>query len=222
MAKISRAFLEFKRNQAGFCDVTLAEFRNRILPLRTAKIWTKAQCEYALELADRGAAPALRQLCASGPGHAWCDITFAGAPGRARGAPMSRDELTKRLATFVRSSEADSWPPDRYRELLAYFDSNATIAQLSERKSGEAPAAPAPASLAPTAETGIPASDDFAAAYRSAPLAYKRVVRESLEKAACAAEARSLGAGSRRAPGRPIAPGRPAASGPELKSGTPA
>ncbi len=177
-AGLIKAYRQFKRDSRGWGVPTFADFRARLWPLRRRREWADADMTYVLELQQAGADAALRALFRAGAGAATA-AKLLGEPGASEVAHLARDVLERELTALIRSCARSVWKRGDFEAYLTYLDSERTVADLGRDASARA------------AELGerAPKQDRFAENFRGAHAEYKRVVRESLARAADAASA---------------------------------
>ena len=179
---VIKRYCGFKSALCGFTEVTFADFRHRVLPLRAKRVWDKDMVDYATTLLDSGAGHALQGLC----GFRHPAAAQVLGPAELKADPMTKAELDNHMCALVKSCRAAGWGAETYIAFAAYLNSDAV----------QAPAAPAPG---PPQEEKTPAlceatpappgKDRFAAMYRAASPAFRRTVVEHLAIAAATASA---------------------------------
>jgi len=165
-------FRRFRSDAPFYEPLSLAEFRDKILPLRHSTAWSATEQAYAARLVTLGGGFALQRLC--GRRHA-----CATALGAFQPEPTTRVMFDGMMTQWLTSCKNAGWRPDDYASYVAYLDSGLSLAEwVNKIKAAEGlPIAP----VAPT--VGAPVSEDtFAIQYRAASPGYQRAVREYIER----------------------------------------
>jgi hypothetical protein len=175
---VAKQFQAFKANASGWAEITLAQFRE-LQSMRKKKEWAKGDEKLVLTIAAADTW-ALACLFKGSDGHKPYESLMKSSGIVVQPQPMPKSELEGHLKELVKNCRRDGWPAQRFRDYMAYLDSDMSIADFAKK----------------TESKETPTKDLFAERYRSGNSEYKSVVKRYLLEGA-------LMAGSVKAAGPP-------------------